>query len=75
VNRVRPKQRRLRLDPDHYEQLREKVLCRDSWRCQGCGAISNLEVHHQQFRSQAGDDSVANLITLCATCHDALHRA
>ena len=26
----------------------------------------SLEVHHQQHRSQSGDDSARNLITLCA---------
>jgi hypothetical protein len=27
--------------------------------------MSNLEIHHKEFRSQAGDDSEENLITLC----------
>ncbi len=57
-----------------YEKLRQEVLRRDSWRCQSCGAMSNLEVHHQKFRSQSGPDSEENLITLCATCHAAIHR-
>jgi len=65
---------RLRLDPASYETLRQQVLRRDGWRCQLCGAISNLEVHHQQFRSHSGDDSEENLITMCAACHSALHR-
>jgi len=38
---------------------------RDVWRCQFCGSMTNLEVHHQQFRSHSGDDTEANLITLC----------
>lgn len=32
-----------------------------------------LEVHHIIFRSQHGSDEESNLITLCKTCHDALH--
>ena len=56
---------RLRLDPVSYENLRQQVLRRDGWRCQSCGTMSNLEVHHQQFRSRLGDDSEENLITLC----------
>jgi 5-methylcytosine-specific restriction endonuclease McrA len=63
----------MRLDPEPYEQLRNQVLRRDGWRCQLCGTMSNLEVHHQEFRSQSGDDSEQNLITLCAKCHAALH--
>jgi 5-methylcytosine-specific restriction endonuclease McrA len=37
--------------------------------------MSNLEVHHKEFRSQSGDDSEQNLITLCAVCHDAVHHS
>jgi 5-methylcytosine-specific restriction endonuclease McrA len=73
VNWVRPKQPRLRLDSELYEQLRNEVLRRDGWRCQSCGAMSNLEVHHKEFRSQSGDDSEQNLITLCTVCHVVLH--
>jgi 5-methylcytosine-specific restriction endonuclease McrA len=36
--------------------------------------MSNLEVHHQQFRSHSGADSDQNLITLCNRCHNAIHR-
>jgi 5-methylcytosine-specific restriction endonuclease McrA len=70
---VRPKRARLRLDPEPYEQLRNQVLRRDGWRCQACGTKSNLEVHHQKFRSQSGDDSEQNMITLCSTCHATVH--
>ena len=68
-----PKRRRLRLKPALYEQLRHQVLRRDGWRCQGCGAMSSLEIHHKEFRSQSGDDSEENLITLCAACHAGIH--
>jgi 5-methylcytosine-specific restriction endonuclease McrA len=64
---------RLQLDPDLYEQLRNQVLRRDGWRCQLCGAMANLEVHHREFRSHSGRDSEENLITLCTPCHATLH--
>jgi 5-methylcytosine-specific restriction endonuclease McrA len=54
-----PKKRRLHLATAEYEKLRQEVLRRDGWRCQSCGTLSNLEVHHQEFRSQSGDDSEA----------------
>ena len=75
MNSVRPKVAPLRLDPVAYENLRQQVLRRDRWRCQSCGAMSNLEVHHQQFRSHSGDDSEVNLITLCKECHSRAHGA
>ena len=62
-----------RLDPESYEALRQQILRRDGWRCQFCGRMSNLEVHHKQFRSHSGDDSEENLITLCVDCHDQMH--
>jgi hypothetical protein len=65
---------RLRLDPESYETLRQQILRRDGWRCQSCGPMSNLEVHHQESRSQSGDDSAENLITLCTECHACIHR-
>jgi len=61
VNRILPKQPRVRLDPELYERLRERVLRRDGWRCQSCGSRSNLEVHHKEFCSHGGDDSEQNL--------------
>jgi 5-methylcytosine-specific restriction endonuclease McrA len=72
---IRPKLSRLRLDPIAYESLRQRVLRRDGWRCQLCGATSNLEIHHKRFRSHAGEDSELNLITLCAACHSSSHGA
>ena len=68
-----PKRVRSRLDPAPYEKLRQQVLRRDGWRCQACGTMSNLEVHHKEFRSRVGDDSEGNLITLCTTCHACVH--
>jgi 5-methylcytosine-specific restriction endonuclease McrA len=68
------KSARLRLNPELYkQQLRKQVLRRNSWRCQSCGSMSNLEVHHKEFGSQSGHDSEENLITLCFDCHASVH--
>jgi ATP-dependent DNA helicase RecQ len=74
MNGGRSKASDLRLDAEAYEKLRQQVLRRDGWRCQSCGAMSNLEVHHLEFRSHSGDDSELNLITLCNACHARRHR-
>ena len=68
-----PKVSRLHLDPVAYKNLRQHILRRDGWRCQLCGAMANLEVHHKHFRSRSGHDSEENLITLCARCHMSSH--
>jgi len=75
VNSSLAKQRRLQLDPYLYKKLRDRTLERDGWRCQLCGTMSNLEVHHKQFRSRAGNDEEENLITLCSGCHSAVHHS
>ena len=73
VTEMVPKRPRLRLGPHWYKELCRQVLARDNWRCQVCGSSNNLQVHHQQLRSQQGSDEDSNLITLCAECHAQLH--
>jgi 5-methylcytosine-specific restriction endonuclease McrA len=63
----------LRLDLRSYHKLHRQILERDAWRCQACGSMKNLQVHHQQLRSHSGTDEEQNLITLCAECHAQVH--
>jgi len=59
-----------------FANTKAYVLTRDGYTCQQCKGKSKdrrLEVHHIVFRSQNGSDEEANLVTLCKTCHDALH--
>jgi 5-methylcytosine-specific restriction endonuclease McrA len=74
VKGVWPKCPPLRLDRGSYRQLRQEVLRRDGWKCQWCGRVENLQVHHQKFRSHSGGDNEENLITLCEACHKSVHR-
>jgi len=73
MTRSLQKQAPLRLERPEYEELRQRVLRRDGWRCQFCGSRLSLEVHHQHFRSHSGEDTEENLITLCANCHSVAH--
>jgi 5-methylcytosine-specific restriction endonuclease McrA len=63
----------VRLDRKSYTKLHNEILQRDNWRCQACGSMQNLQVHHLRFRSRSGDDIEENLITLCFMCHAAVH--
>lgn len=59
-----------------FWNVREYVLFRDGHVCQHCQGKSKdpvLNVHHLESR-RTGGDSPGNLITLCETCHKALHR-
>jgi len=73
MKQILPKQVPNRLEQQDYQELREHVLRRDGWRCQLCGSMTNLEVHHKQFRSHGGADHERNLITLCFDCHASSH--
>ena len=73
MNTVGVKQAHLRLDTDSYRQLHRQVLERDGWRCQLCGSMKSLQVHHKQLRSHSGSDVEENLITLCDHCHSLVH--
>jgi len=70
---ISAKNPRLRLDSMSYTKLQRQVLQRDGWRCQFCGSMQNLQVHHLKLRSQSGGDDEPNLITLCAECHERVH--
>jgi len=56
MSSINPRLPRFRRDPISCATLRQEVRRRDGWRCQSCGTMSNLEVHHKQFRSHSGHD-------------------
>ena len=59
-----------------FWNVREYVLFRDGHTCQQCQGKSKdpvLNVHHIESR-RTGGDAPGNLVTLCETCHKALHR-
>jgi hypothetical protein len=59
-----------------YNQVRQLVLERDGWKCTypGCGARTNLHVHHIVFRSRGGGDEPWNLTVVCNFHHNLIHR-
>jgi 5-methylcytosine-specific restriction endonuclease McrA len=69
------KRSRLVLPPAEYKALCNEVHTRDKWRCAvpQCRRRSSLHSHHVVYRSHGGNDVSQNLITLCNTCHDAVH--
>jgi 5-methylcytosine-specific restriction endonuclease McrA len=73
MKHLNPKRMRIKLSADAYKELHFQVLRRDGWRCQVCGSRENLEVHHKELRSHLGSDTEENLITVCNSCHSAIH--
>jgi 5-methylcytosine-specific restriction endonuclease McrA len=58
-NSIPQKTPRIRKAPQLYARLRREILERDGWRCQSCGSLRNLDVHHMTRRSVLGDDAEA----------------
>jgi 5-methylcytosine-specific restriction endonuclease McrA len=67
------KVKRIKLGEQIYRRVMRRVLERDGWRCQKCGSLESLQVHHRVKRSQQGNDSLDNLVLLCAYSHLAEH--
>lgn len=58
-----------------YRKWREKVLKRDGYTCQKCGATDKLHVHHKKSFAlfPANRLDINNGITLCEVCHGKMH--
>ena len=60
-----------------FYNVKTYILHRDNYTCQHCkGKLKDqkLHVHHIIFKSKGGTDKPDNLIVLCETCHDKLHK-
>lgn len=68
-----PKKQIIRLKGKAYKNLQKAVLARDNFTCQYCGVFTETSPHHIIYRSQSGDDTMENMISLCTDCHRKVH--
>jgi hypothetical protein len=70
-------------DRNISEKIRQQVLVRDHHTCQECewnfdkakpSDMRFLELHHVIHHVDKGENTSANLITLCNKCHDERHK-
>ena len=58
-------------------EIRDKVFKRDNGKCVPCAragkSIPGTDVHHIRSLAKGGTTTMANLITLCGTCHEKRH--
>lgn len=65
--------------PDDWNTRRKEVYRRDGFKCQNCGRGGGphgnveLHAHHIVPRSKGGTHKKSNLVTVCKTCHRAIH--
>ncbi len=61
------------LQTEHWKSLRMQVIERDDWRCQSChDTTDNPQVHHLTY-DRRGKELLEDLITICPSCHRAIH--
>ena len=52
-----------------WRKIRERVLIRDGYCCQYCGAQDATTVDHVQPISKGGTDELDNLLAACTRCN------
>ena len=59
-----------------YSYFKRKVIERDGYKCQMCGSVNNLEVHHKKSYANYPKlrTTISNGITLCSFCHKKIHK-
>ena len=64
-----------KLKDPRWQKKRLEILERDDWTCQGCWATEKtLHVHHLAYTNNPWDAEAEDLMTLCDSCHDRLHK-
>lgn len=62
-----------------FNEVKNKVLERDNYRCVCCNASADeriLQVHHRTYEHLYDElNHLGDLTTLCKVCHCAIHRA
>jgi 5-methylcytosine-specific restriction endonuclease McrA len=62
------------LETPAWQQIRERVLERDNWVCQGCAVRPATEVHHLTYQ-RLFREMLFDLIAVCKRCHNSIHSA
>jgi 5-methylcytosine-specific restriction endonuclease McrA len=60
------------LKSDQWQKIKQKRLHLDKNTCQMCNTKKNLHVHHLTYQN-AGAENIADLLTVCNSCHNRLH--
>ena len=58
---------------EKWAVLRGKILDRDGHECKLCSSVFRLQAHHLSYPVEFGTEPLHTLITLCRSCHKAIH--
>ena len=56
-----------------WKALRQQVLARDEHKCKSCNSTNSLRIHHISYYN-LGAENLEDLVTLCESCHNSLHK-
>lgn len=62
------------LQSRHWQNIRQKALERDGYKCVECSSTENLRVHHWQYRETGYMTKLQDVYTLCQLCHEKVHK-
>lgn len=62
------------LRTEQWQRRRRAALRRAGNKCQVCGNVSRLQVHHNTYE-RLGHEAATDLVVLCAGCHRMYHDA
>lgn len=60
------------LQSKRWANSRAQCLKRDGYKCARCNSTKALQAHHLTYE-RLGNERLADLITLCRTCHEQEH--
>lgn len=65
--------RRLHLESPEWQALRARLIPARGKKCEQCGNPERLTLHHITYE-RLGEELDDDLLVLCWSCHDALHK-
>ena len=58
------------LKSDIWQQIKQQVYDRDSYKCTECRCVENIVAHHKHYsRENLTGKDITDIVTLCKTCH------
>ncbi len=58
----------------HWAQLKEETFKAHGHSCHACGSIDRVDAHHLVYRENLSDCTTEDMLPLCRSCHEKLHK-
>ncbi len=71
-DKLKKKEKQKKLYSDRWDTIRRQVYMRDGYRCVMCGKKGRLAAHHIVPLRVSHNNSLSNLVSVCAHCHKKL---